>query len=490
MPVENADLAWAIADLKGRLPSLRLFKRYDEGDHRLNFATEKFRNTFGDLFSEFADNLCDDVLNGITDRLQISSWGSTANTDKALAEAVEAVWTRNRGDSRLGAVHRNAFRDGDGFALVETGKDQKSRIWKQDARQIAVRYSDDDPDEMEVAARVWKVGTRYRINLMYPDRIERYASKGSTNDGGLPSAGAFGLLAEGDVLLKGDTQPTEVRSSIPLFHFPNGDVSCYGRSLLLPVIPLQDALNKSIADMLVAMEFQAFPQRWATGVQVDPTPDPLTGRERQPFKGGPGETWWTAKEGGQFGQFSAAEMGGFLEVQKGFRAEIFRKGSQPAYDLGSDGNLPSGVALLVAEGRTVKMGKDRIRDWTPEHKRMMAAAATIDLGTDVLPDDLDPEWAPVETRDIKALLEELAMKKDLGVPTEQILKEMGYAPDEVQEFLDDADAQQEAEQVALQVLQGGRQSVTVGAAQTQADALGLPAAPAPPAGGATPLAGS
>lgn len=487
MPKVNPDLDWAIEDVKRRLPDLRLFKDYDLGDHRLAFATDKFKNTFGSLFQEFADNLCDDVVNAITDRLQITAWSAN---ETGLAAAVDGAWTRNRGVSRMGSVHRNGFRDGDGFAMVqESAKDGRARIWKQDPRQIAVRWSTEDPDEIAVAARCWRVGNRWRINLMYPDKLERYASKGMGAGGAIPGAAAFALLADGDPLLKTDEEATQDWDSIPLFHFPNGDVSEYGRSLLLPVIPLQDALNKSLADMLVAMEFNAYPQRWATGIQTKT--DMVTGEEIDPFQAGPGTVFWTSKEGAQFGQFDAAAVDGFLAVQKSFRQEIARKGAMPAFDLttAEGGTPPSGVALLVAEGRTVKMGKDRIRDWSPEHKRMMAKVVSIDLKTTVDPEALEVEWAPVETRDMKALLEELVMKRDLGVPEEKLLSEMGYSPSEVAEFLDDQAAQTEADQIASAALAGGRQSVTVGQAGTMAAQLGLPGAPAAPAGGSTPLAG-
>jgi len=32
---------------------------------------------------------------------------------------------------------------------------------------------------------------------------------------------------------------------------------------------VQDGLNKSVRDMLVAMEYSAFRQRWAAGIEVD-----------------------------------------------------------------------------------------------------------------------------------------------------------------------------------------------------------------------------
>lgn len=41
-----------------------------------------------------------------------------------------------------------------------------------------------------------------------------------------------------------------------------------GRSEIRDLVPLVDALNKLLADMLVASEFLARPRRWATGIEL------------------------------------------------------------------------------------------------------------------------------------------------------------------------------------------------------------------------------
>lgn len=480
----NPDLAWAIEDVRARLPRYSLFRDYDEGQHRLVFATEKYRNTFGDLFREFADNMCDEVVDGITDRLQIIGWNST---DRGLSEAVDVLWSRNKGQSRTGAVHRHAFREGDGFTIVQQDKAGHARIYKQNPSQMAVRYSADNPDELEVAAKVWRSGARYRCNLYYPDgHIERYATKGLGAEGGLPRAKSFLLMRAGDPALTQaglDEAITQDDERMPVYHFPNGELSEYGKSILRGVIPLQDALNKAIADMLVAMEFHAYPQRWATGVQVER--DPVTGKEISPFQAGEGRVWRVGDKEARFGQFDAAEMTGFLEVQDGFKIAIARKGALPPHHVvlrSGSVQFPSGVALLVAEGKTTKLAKDRQRDWEDVHKAEMAHALSLELGTqDVLAEDLEMEWAPVETRDELALIEMLLLKKELGVPTEQLLKEAGYGDDEIRAFQDELEQENADQEAAMSVLQGGQRAVTVGDARTRTAALGV--APAPAGGG-------
>lgn len=489
MPTVNPDLDWALEDVRARLPRYTLFRQYDEGDHRLLFATEKYRNAFGDLFREFADNLCDDVVDGITDRLQIIAWSSQ---DRSLNEVVDTIWDRNQGEARTGAVFRHGFREGDGFTIVQQDAQGRARSYKQHPTQMAVRYNPEAPDEMELAAKVWKAGKRYRVNLYYPDRTERWASRGVGADGGLPKAAAFQLLRPGDPALRDDQEAVDEHGDgIPVFHYPNGELSAYGKSILRGVIPLQDALNKAVADMLVTMEGHAAPLRWATGVQVER--DPVTGEERDPFKRAnePGSILRTGNKDAAFGQFDASEMVGFLDVQDAFKIEIARKGYLPPHAItlrGGNAQAPSGISLLVAEGRTIKLARDRQRDWGAEQRREMAYQARLELGTqDVTSEDLTLEWAPPETRDETALVETLLLKKELGVPERELLIEAGYSSDEVDVWLEDEEAQNDVQAAVVSVLQGGRQGVRPGDAQTLNGALGVPPGPVPPTGGQTAL---
>lgn len=472
-----ADLEWVVEDIRRRLPTYELVRDYDEGRHRLLFATEKFRNAFGDLFREFANNLCDDVVDGLTDRLQIVGWTSP---DAAIQEAVTKLWEENQGAARVGAVHRTSVRDGDGFTIVEMGKDGRAHAYKQNPATMALRYSDEAPGEKELAGKVWRQGKRYRANLYYADgRIEKYATKGTGANGGLPKAGAFSLLEAGDPALRGGESVayTDDRR-MPVYHYPNGELSEYGRSVLIGVIPLQDGLNKACADMLVTMEGTAAPVRHATGIQA--TVDPETGREADPFKGTtqkPGTVLWTGSKDARFGQFDAADLSGFLDVQDQFKIDIVRKGLLPPHSItlrGSSAAYPSGASLLVAEGRTIKWARDRQRDWGTEHRAEMAHELSLTLMREVTPDMLEIEWAPPETRDEQALLETLLMKRELGVSQGQTLKEAGYSPDQVAEFLEANDDEARNAQATQSVLQGGRGAVSTNEALALERSLGLP----------------
>ena len=92
---------------------------------------------------------------------------------------------------------------------------------------------------------------------------------------------------------------------MPVFHFANNaDLAEFGRSELEPAMPVQDGLNKSVLDMLVAMEFAAYRQRWAAGIEMTIDAD---GNPAAPFKAGVDHVWIAENPGARFGDFDGAK---------------------------------------------------------------------------------------------------------------------------------------------------------------------------------------
>lgn len=495
---QNPDVGWAVEDIRAKLPERAKALAYFQGKHPLNFATTKFRNTYGSMFQELRDNMCDDVVNEPTDRLQILNW-TTADSEDAsqapesptvpkpdpLAEAAQAWWDAQRGQARSGSVHQDGFRSGDGFVIVwDAYGDDQPRMYVQDPRTMAVRYSQVYPDQIEVAAKCWLEGKGYRLNLYYPPnpqdptdtraRIEHYYSRGYDPRGGekgIPSAKAFLPYQVGQDGDEDHVPPIEYHDKgLPVFHFPNGELGGYGTSVLADVYGLQDALNKLLCDFMVSSEDAALIKRWATGIEIPS--DPVTGREVSPFKDGD-NLWWTRSERAKFGQFTPAEAASFLESMRALRLEIARKGALPAHTVDSNGtgNAPSGLSLLIAEGKLIKRCKDRTRDWGMTWRELVAYAMSWTLSREVTPAELDLVWAPIETRDEVALLESLALKSGLGVPKVQLLREAGYTDRQIVGFglLAEDDQARALDEAAA--MSGGRISTPGG-----------PLVPAPPRG--------
>ena len=218
---------------------------------------------------------------------------------------------------------------------------------------------------------------------------------------------------------------------VPVFHFANNAFTGeYGRSELRDVIPLQDALNKSNMDLLVAMEYGAYRQRYATGLNLG-MPDPLTGTIPSPFKTGPGEIW-TGPAGATFGDFDVTDLKQFVQVGADYDAKISNVARIPAHWLTlSMENPPSGEALKTAEAPFVAKLKDRQISFGNNWEDVFQFAL-LTLGKEVA--NLKALWQSAELRSDREVAEVSVLKTTVGVPEEKVWSEMGYTDTEVAEF--------------------------------------------------------
>jgi hypothetical protein len=127
---------------------------------------------------------------------------------------------------------------------------------------------------------------------------------------------------------------------IPLENNPSLKIG--GRSDVAPIIPIQDALNKLVMDMIIASEFASFGQRWATGIEIPK--DPVTGRPigEERFLASVSRLWTSEDPDTKFGQFPESDLGNYvkaIEMMIQHVAAITR--TPPHYLLGQAGSRRS-----------------------------------------------------------------------------------------------------------------------------------------------------
>ena len=379
--LEQAIKNFRAADLRYDKP-----ERYYRGDHDLAFATEKFENAFGNLFREFALNLCPAICDAVRDKLKISGFtvsdsghtgGNTTvrecvstlpndaitrneSIPHPVHTIIEQIWDDNRLDLTAEEIHLEALKVGDSYAIVWPDENGEVTIYPQRAALCTVVYDDEMPGQMRWAAKYWRLTDdgRVRLNLIYPDRIEKYISR-AKSELSLPDAREFHLVGDesGDAVNTSDLYRTSETGEssivtnpfgvVPLFHFANtSEIGSFGRSELAQAIPIQNGLNKAVLDMLVAMEFSAFRQRWIAGIEIEydekgvPTP---------PFKSGMDRLWMSSNPQTTFGDFNTTDLDQFLKVKDSFRVDIASVTGTPLhYFLQSVRGFASGEALKRA----------------------------------------------------------------------------------------------------------------------------------------------
>lgn len=438
MTYANPDIVRAVRDISARNAAGSRFLDYYEGRHKLAFATSKFNQAFGDLFRAFADNYCRPVVNATMDRLTVTGFQAEGG-DTTVAEAAWQLWQTNRMDLHAMNLHRQALIWGCGYVLVWPGRDEV-RIFPQKTDQVMAWCDEEDPRQVALAAKLWLASEggakRARLTLYYPDRIEKWVSREAVHNGVPDKADSY-------VRYEAAGEPWPLPnpySVVPVVPF---DLEY---SDLADVLPVQDALNKEIADMLVSMEFTAFPQRWATGLEVEI--DPETGKAKAPFVPGADRVWATGSTETSFGQFDAADLAKMVAVQDSTRLDIARLSNTPLhYLMPSVGQFPSGESLKTAEAPfTAKCNRYQValgNGWEDTMRLALTMAERTPSGI------LTALWAPASTRDEKAQAEVLSLRKGFGLSDEQALRESGYSEGQITAMMAERAQSQQAMGAAM-----------------------------------------
>ncbi|KXK03776.1 MAG: Phage portal protein, SPP1 Gp6-like [Acidobacteria bacterium OLB17] len=414
----NNDIERALRTLSANAVRYDRTERYYDGDHDLRFATEKFETAFGSLFREFALNLCPVVCDSVADKLSVAGFSVDEGSADA-GERADLLWRRSRMPILSAEVHREALKNGDAYLIVWPDAAGRAVLHPNRASQAAAFFDDETSLAATLAAKCWRADDgRIRLNLFYRDRIERYVTR-REQEARFPDAKEFTPVAAGPVI----ENPFR---RVPVFHFANNaGIGVAGRSELDAAIPIQDGLNKAVLDMLVAMEFSAYRQRWAAGIEVEYDKD---GKAVAPFRAGVEHLWISGDPNARFGDFESARLDQFIKVKDSFRTDIASVTGTPLfYFLQQAGTFPSGESLRQASARFIAKVRSRQLSYGQVWADAMNFALRIESGEDARLVTLWHDPSPLSEREI---LENLLLKKQLGLPQPQLLAEAGYGAGE------------------------------------------------------------
>jgi len=422
-------LGWAIGELTDsrRHQRYEKFEHYFEGEQPLAFATPKYSAVFGQMFQAFSYNRCSYVVDAHADRLQLTGVRSVS---EAVTERASEIWAANRMDKRAGEVHRQALLAGDGYVIVwpEAGETMP-QVWPQEAEYVRVAYDDERPGLITLACKGFTAHDgRGRINLYFPDRIEKWVSVEPLERTGarrMPEYVPFEVVGE----------PWPVPNPwgvVPVFHFANNAATGeYGRSELSDVIPLQDALNKVLTDLILASELGGFPQKVILGLDAD---DEQVREGLRRLEAGMNKIFSIPFDpdgnAPSIAEFSATNLGQIREVVTMFDQLIARVSRVPVHYLQMSGDFPSGRALRTAEGPFVTKIEDRqIAFGNVWEDAMRLALRMSGVGE---PGALSAVWAAATALQDEDRWDLALQKSAVGLPLEQILRERGgYEEEEI-----------------------------------------------------------
>jgi hypothetical protein len=207
--------------------------------------------------------------------------------------------------------------------------------------------------------------------------------------------------------------------------------SAYGASEFVSVIPQQDAVNKLLADMLVASEFIAFPQRYVTGMEI---PEDDNGQTRAPFQVAIDKLLIAEDPAAKFGTLSAGDLQNYVTGIETLVQHIASQTRTPPHYFHLSGNFPSGDAIKSAETGLVAKARRKMRFYGEAWEEVMRLCFKVlsDPRGDVT--DGETIWGDPEYRSEAERADALIKRMSLGVPRQQLWEDAGYSQTQIARF--------------------------------------------------------
>ncbi len=398
--------------------------RYYSGKQPLAYLSPEAKTALGNRFGVMASNIPRLAVTALAERLRITGFSG----DPALW----ADWVRNDMDQTSGVAHREALLLGDSFVIVWADQFGRPKVTVESAKQVGV-LTDPGSRQIVAALKRWEDTTRKTTEavLYLPDRIVRLRAN---------QVGA--VTAQGLAAVEELANPLGV---VPVVNLRNSDriLAEHGSSEIDDLKPLVDALNKSLADMMVTSEYVGRPRRWATGIELTEEPvlddegnDTGDTVEVNPIPEG-ARAMISENDAAKFGQLAAADLGGYEASVRVLLGQIMAVSTLPAHYVGVFTDNPASAdALRAAEASLTARAEARQatfgRAWEQVAKLMTAVRDGRDPS---MIDDIRVLWADAATRSVAQEADAVVKLYSAGLlPASYALGKLGYSADEVAEI--------------------------------------------------------
>lgn len=412
-------------------PALARLDTYYRGEQPLAFLAPEAKTALAARLDRMVTNIPHLAVTALTERLRITG----LRVGGKPAPDLWARWLANDLDQAAPVAHREALALARSYALVWADKAGKARVTVESPHQVTTLR---DPASREVTAALkrWVGDGRGHAVLYEPDRITRYRSDAQVAD---PAA----MPATSWTVERVIDNPLGIVPMVPLV---NSDrlLDVDGRSELADLIPLVDALNKLLADLMVASEYFARPRRWASGVELEERP--VLGKDGNPVleDGEPltelvnpfpeGNRMMTAESHeAKFGQLPGSDLGAYEASVRVLLGQIMAVSALPAHYVGVFTDNPSSAdAMRAAEASLTARATARQatfgRAWEQVGRLMLA----VETGTDPAAHDVSVTWADPATRSVAQEADAILKLHSSGLlPASYALARLGYDDEQV-----------------------------------------------------------
>lgn len=270
LPKQIVRDAW-VADSSIRAANVALYRRYYDGDFDAQMTVEMRKALRLPEGREFDDNFCEMVVAAMSDRLIVTS--IAGSTDEATAW-MQQLANNNRFDGLQGDVHDGTLVDADTYLMVDWDNEEQRVRWTHEPAYDGIEGMIGIPKrrgsaELALAVKLWhETRTQYadtlRMNVYYPDHIERFINRGDGN-------GLQRFSEDGEPWRLDWTDRQGTPLGVPAIHFANKrrGKGGFGLSELKNVVGQQDMLNRLNHSIVMTAETTGFRIGYSIGWEPD-----------------------------------------------------------------------------------------------------------------------------------------------------------------------------------------------------------------------------
>lgn len=413
------DLERAFEVLKAKAEAYGTLWDYYDGEQPLKYSTERLRTAFDKLTVRFVANWCAVIVNTVLDRLVLKRF--VVSDDEEATTRLNLLWSVTGMKLDDDEAHKAALVCGESYVIGWNDPGLGIEAYYNDPRMVHLFYDEEHPRRKEFAAKWWRTESdgKARLNLYYADRVVKYATRKGTS--------AMRVAQEKVLEVKSFEPVGETRHElgmVPVFQLRRE--KRVGSELGSGVLTLQDAVNKLLADMMVAAEFGSFKQRYIISQAQ------IKGR----LKNAPNEIWVLPAADGvgqdtEVGEFEPTDLGGFLNAMDRLATAMAIVTRTPKHYLFEKaGSNPSGEALIALEAPLNAKAARYIERFQAGWREVAAFMLLMD-GREVDPMAIQAIYA--DPRTLQPLTQAQARQTDVsaGIPLRTVLRWEGRSEEDI-----------------------------------------------------------
>ena len=419
-----------LTELSGRQHDIAWRRRYFDGDHPLPAAPDSTTADYRRLARLGVTNLMALIVNAVCDGLIPRDIRVSADEAENLRVWRE-VWQANALDADSRMVHEEALKVGRSFVLVwpDPADVDGVSVTPEDPADVIVAYRAGSRRERVAALKRWRVdpfdlSSDECVTVWTPDQVQTWVREVKPDSRWGP------MLDYGS-----GVNPLGV---VPIVEFPcqptiNGQVS---PEISDAAIVLQDRINKTGFDCVVAGEYGAFPQRATLGVEIPMETVTVNGqqvtRPKNPLEAGPNRVWALKQVGDQQGKIIQLEpfpTDGMLKQIETWTMQLASLTQTPVF------HLFSGAANIGAEFieriEAAHQAKVRGHQVIFGERWEEVVALSMRARGETPPADVEIGWMPIQPTPAERA--DMAAKYSAaGMDRGYIARELGETPSEIE----------------------------------------------------------